>query len=182
VPAYPLIEVRGFKFPRRPTAVAGGYLLGDDRYGRWLAFRQGDPWQTADGSRTGEFEGSFVKLVPSGTYWTACFNPGDPEVDIDIVLPVTWVGSGLEEIDLELDVLRLSDGRVHVRDRDQFAEVRTKWGMPADLAQKAELACEDMRRLLEENTEPFASVGAGWLARFLANAAGTHPPGPNVGS
>src|SRR5688572_3859237 len=99
---YPLVEVRSFKWPTRPTSVAAAYLLGEDSFGRWLGIAEGRPWWMADGSRSGVFETSFVKLVPNGTFWTACFNPVDPLVDVDITLPVRWLGNVLEETDLEL--------------------------------------------------------------------------------
>ena len=70
-----MIEVRGFKWPRRPTGVSVTYLLGEDAYGRWLGVAEGDPWWFADGSRSGVFIGSFVKVVPGGTFWTACSIP-----------------------------------------------------------------------------------------------------------
>lgn len=100
------IEVRGFKWPRRPTAVAMVCLLGEDEFGRWLGVTRGDPWWAADRSRSGVFETSLVKVVPNGTFWTACFHPVDLVVDVDIVLPVRWVDDALEEVDLELDILR----------------------------------------------------------------------------
>src|SRR5262245_48550465 len=106
----PVIQVRGFKWPRRPASVAMARLLGEDVYGRWLGVTRGTPWWTTDGSRSGVFETSLVKLVPTGTFWTACFNPIDPVVDVDIVLPVRWLDGALEEVDLELDILRLADG------------------------------------------------------------------------
>ena len=108
------IEVRGFKWPRRPTAIAVTQLLGEDAYGRWLGVARGEPWWAADRSRSGVFLGSLVKVVPHDTFWTACFHPVDPVVDVDIVLPVRWVDNVLEEVDLELDILRSADGSVHV--------------------------------------------------------------------
>ncbi len=101
-----LIEVRGFKWPRRPKDVTVACLLGEDAFGRWLGVARGNPWWAADGSHSGVFELSLVKVVPSGTFWTACFNPVDPVVDVDIVLPVCWIDDALEEVDLELDILR----------------------------------------------------------------------------
>lgn len=116
---------------------------------------------------------SFVKLVPNDTWWTACFNLVDPMIDVDIVLPVHWTDNILEEIDLELDILRLADGIVHVRDQDEFARVRAEWGMPTDIATEAESTCAKLRTLVEQGTEPFGIVGQRWLARFLAE---TDPP------
>ena len=171
----PLIEVRGFKWPRRPTAVAVTYLLGEDAFGRWLGVAEGDPWWAADGSRSGVFEMSFVKVVPSDTFWTACFNPVDPVVDVDIVLPVRWVDDVLEEVDLELDILRSAGGSVRVRDREELARVREAWAMPGDVAAQAEATCERVRALVELGIEPFGAVGRAWLSRFLAEAAATRP-------
>ncbi len=161
------IEVRGFKWPRRPTAVAMAYLLGEDAFGRWLGVARGDPWWAADGSRSGVFETSLVKVVPSGTFWTACFYPADPAVDVDIVLPVSWIDDALEELDLELDILRSADGRVYVRDRDEFERVREAWAMPGDIVTQAEAACEQVRVLVEQGAEPFGDVGRAWLAHFM---------------
>src|SRR5947209_467894 len=94
------IEVRSFKWPRRRTDVAVAHLLGQDEFGRWLGVTKGSPWWAADRSKSGAFEASFVKLVPDGTFWSACFNLDDPVVDVDIVLPARWVGDALEEVDL----------------------------------------------------------------------------------
>ncbi|HSH80152.1 MAG TPA: DUF402 domain-containing protein [Herpetosiphonaceae bacterium] len=162
-----LIEVRVFKWPRRPTGVAMAHLLGEDAYGRWLGVAKGDPWWSADGSRSGVFETSLVKVVPSGTFWTACFYPVDPVVDVDIVLPVRWVDDVLEEVDLELDILRSAGGSVHVRDRDEFERVREAWAMPGDIISQAEATCERVRALVERGEEPFGDVGRAWLARFM---------------
>ena len=170
-----LIEVRGFKWPRRPTDVALVSFLGEDAYGRWLGIAQGDPWRAVDGSRSGVFETTFVKLVPSGTFWTACFNPVDPVVDVDIVLPVRWAGDTLEEVDLELDILRSADGSVRVRDQEEFDRVRDMWAMPDDIAAQAEATCERVRKELERGAEPFGNVGRAWLARFLAETGATRP-------
>jgi len=174
----PLIEVRGFKWPHRPTAVALARLLGEDAFGRWLGVARGDRWWAADGSHAGVFERALVKLVPTGTFWTACFHPVDPVVDVDIVLPVRWVEGVLEEVDLEVDILRSVDGSVRVRDQEAFECVRQLWAMPDDIAVQAETTCEQVRMLVEHGAEPFGQVGQAWLSRFLANAEATGPRAP----
>ena len=168
------IEVRSFKWPRRPTSVTMASLLGEDEFGQWLGVAGGDPWWAADRSRSGVFEMSLVKLVPSGTFWTACFYPTDPVVDVDIVLPVRWLHNALEEVDLELDVLRSADGSVHVRDWEDFNCVREVWAMPNYVAARAEKTCDWVCELLELGVEPFGDVGRAWLARFLAETRPTH--------
>jgi hypothetical protein len=169
------IEVRGFKWPHRPTAVALAWLLGEDAFGRWLGLTRGDPWWAADRSRAGVFEWSFVKLVPSGTFWTACFHPVDPVIDVDIVLPVRWVDGTLEEVDLELDILRSVDGSVRVRDQEAFDRAREIWAMPDDIAVQAETTCERVRALVERGAEPFGAVGQAWLSGFLADVDAPRP-------
>ena len=162
-----IIEVHSFKWPRRPTSIAPTSYLGEDRFGHWLGVRRDDPWWTADRAQGGVFAQPLVKLVPNGTFWSACFHPIDPIVDVDIIHPVSWIGDVLEEIDLELDILRSADGEVWVRDQDKFAQVRRTWQMPDKLAVQAEATCEQVRLLVEQAREPFGSVGHSWLSRFL---------------
>jgi hypothetical protein len=163
---YPTIEIRNFKWPRRLTSSAVAQFLGEDEFGRWIGVAKDSPWWPADRSRSGVFERSFVKVVPSGNYWMACFNLADPVVDVDIVLPVQWVDGALEEVDLELDVFGFADGSVQVRDREVFTHVRNDWAMPDSVAHQAEETCERIREMVVHQTEPFGEVGRSWLERF----------------
>jgi protein associated with RNAse G/E len=117
-------------------------------------------------TRSGVFEHSSVKLVPAGTFWTACFQAVDPVVDVDIVLPVLWTGDALEETDCELDILRSADGTVYVRDQEEFDHVRLSMGIPDDISAQAEATCQRLRELVERRVEPFGEVGQEWLSRF----------------
>lgn len=162
-----MIEVRGFKWPRRPTAIARAHFLGEDAFGRWLGIAEGSPWWEADGSASGVFVASFVQVVPDNAFWTANFSLTDPVVDVDVVLPVRWIGEVVEEVDLELDVLRFADGRVEARDRETFDRVRAEWTMPDDIVAPALETCALLRKQVAQGFEPFGSVGRTWLARFL---------------
>jgi uncharacterized protein len=162
------IEVRHFKWPRRPTSLAVVQVLGEDEFGRWLGVAAGAPWWWPDRSLGGVFVAPLVKVVPAGTFWTACFHPADPVVDVDIVLPVQWIDGALEEIDLELDVLRSADGSVRVKDRGVFDRVREAYAMPVDVVARAEQTCEQLREPVERRAEPFGDIGCAWLARFIA--------------
>jgi len=156
--------------------VAVAHLLGEGAFGRWLGVTEGNPWWAADRSICGAFETSFVKVVPNGDFWTACFNPVGPVVDVDIVLPVQWVDDALEEVDPELDVLRSVDGSVRVRDREESDRVREAWAMPDDVARQAEETCERFRALVELGAEPFGTVGRAWLSHS-SSEAGAAPVG-----
>lgn len=162
------VEIRGYKWPHRPQNAARVHVLGEDEYGRWLGAAEGEPWWSIDGARRGVFITPVVKLVPTGTFWTACFQPVDPVVDVDIVLPPTWKGAVLEEIDLELDIVMSGDGRIRVRDREEWNRVRALWPVPEDLVATAEETCARILAQVEKGCEPFGSTGGRWLEQFMA--------------
>lgn len=162
-----MIEVRGFKWPHRPTSIASASFLGEDQFGHWLGVTKGDPWWAADHSSSGTFLHSFVKLVPRNTFWSVCFHPGDLVVDVDIILPVNWIGNILEEVDLELDVLRSRNGKVWIRDQNKFEQLQTHWGIPLEIATQATETCNYIRSLVEQSSEPFGTIGISRLTYFL---------------
>jgi hypothetical protein len=164
-----LIEIWNLKWPRRKLSVAIGSYLGEDQYGHWVGQTKGAPWWSPDHSQSGVFTASFVLLIPHDAYWTACFNSSDPLFDVDIALPVQWNNDVIEIIDLELDVLRFTDGNVIVRDQEEFAQTRDSLNMPEAIAKQAESACAYMFSQLEQSAEPFGSVGDAWLSRFLTD-------------
>jgi hypothetical protein len=149
------------------------HLLGEDEHGHWLGVAEGDPWfRSEDRGQGGVFVAPLVKLVPHGApFWTACFQPIDPVVDVDISLPVTWDGDVLEEVDLELDVQRFLDGRVELRDEDELARVRARWAMPPDVVASALETAAQLLYRVRTRAEPFDTVGHAWLERFLAQAS-----------
>lgn len=78
-------------------------------------------------------------------------------------------------VDLDLDVARLRSGAVRVLDEDEFAEHQVALGYPPELIEGALAACERVRRMIERNEEPFATVAAGRLAEAVALALGVRP-------
>lgn len=164
---YPKIEVRIYKWPRRPTNITQAYLIGEDSFGKWVGVAQGDPWWAADGTRSGVFIETLVKVFPVNTFWTACFYPGDISIDVDISLPVRWADGGVEETDLELDVLRSASGEITVRDHDRFQHICDALGLLPEIARQAEDACRDICQMIESRDEPFGEVGFTWLTKFL---------------
>ena len=166
------VEIHGFKWPKRPTSVGVFSLLGEDSFGEWIGIARGDAWWSADRTRSGYFDRPFVKLVPRETFWTVCFHSIDPLIDVDIVLPVRRYDGVIEEVDLELDVLRTADGRVQVRDQDIFDRMRTDWALPDDIAAQAQATCKEIRRCVESGAEPFGKVGGNWLSQFVGQSRG----------
>jgi uncharacterized protein len=172
------LEIRVVKWPDRRMGIAHVTVLGEDQFGRWMGAVAGSPWWMADGSDSGTFITSFVKLIPEDTYWSVCFNHVDPIVDVDMVLPVQWREDIIEEVDLELDVLRFADGTVSIRDQDEFDRVRSLYAMPDAIVERAETTCEQIRGRVEAGDEPFGTVGFAWLHRFLTETGTV----PSVGS
>lgn len=165
---FPVIEMRGFKWPQRPTAVALAYLIGEDDFGKWVGITEGTPLRDADGATTGVYGLSFVKLFPKNSYWTACFGNRDIIIDVDIAMPVNWLEAAVEEIDLELDVICTADWQIDARDEEKLQQVREAFAMPEPIFEAAERNCREIQEKIAQRVEPFGEVGFKWLQRFLS--------------
>jgi hypothetical protein len=143
--------------------------LAEDAYGWWLGGRAGitlrrgleDPvLQPHD----------FVVLVPSHGSWIANWNaPGvSMAVYVDVTTDVRREADVIHAVDLDLDVVRLSDGRVLVLDEDEFAEHQVRYGYPPDVVTRARATADDLVAALTAGVEPFGDVGSARLATFMA--------------
>ena len=102
----------------------------------------------------------FVLLIPHNAWWTGMFNPPPrtSEVYCDITTPARWRGDTVHLIDLDLDVVRRRDsGLVELRDEDEFADHRLRFGYPDEVVTHAEAAAEWLYDALGDGTEPFAT-------------------------
>lgn len=139
--------------------------LTEDDLGVWLGVTAGTP--SVYHGRPSVEQIPFVLLVPHSAWWTAMFNPPPrtSEVYCDIASPARWEGDTVHLIDLDLDVVRRrATGAVELRDEDEFAEHRARFGYPDDLVVEAEAAAEWLYDALGDGTEPFASAYRKWLA------------------
>ena len=67
-------------------------------------------------------------------------------------------------VDLDLDVVRRrATGAVELRDEDEFAEHRVRFGYPDDLVANAESTAKWLFGALGDGTEPFATAYRSWL-------------------
>jgi uncharacterized protein len=143
--------------------------LGTDRYGWWLGGRAGIRLQRGLEEPIRQPH-DFVVLAPAEGHWVANWNdPRRTEVSIyvDVTTEVTVDATVVETVDLDLDVVRLSDGSVRVLDEDEFAEHQVRYGYPAEVVAQARATTADLVARLTAGDEPFGAVGASWLARFL---------------
>lgn len=142
--------------------------LAEDDLGTWL----GIPAGTASvyHGRPSVEQIPFVLLVPHSAWWTGMFNPPPrtSEVYCDIASPARWDGDVVHLVDLDLDVVRRrATGAVELRDEDEFAEHRVRFGYPEELVAQAGAAASWLFDALGDGTEPFASAYRKWLALVL---------------
>ncbi|MGN9910836.1 DUF402 domain-containing protein [Phytohabitans sp. LJ34] len=139
--------------------------LAEDDLGTWLGVSAGT--RSVYHGRPSVEQIPFVVLVPHDAWWTGMFNPPPrtSEVYCDIATPAEWDGDTVRIIDLDLDVVRRrATGAVELRDEDEFAEHRERFGYPADVADNAQGAARWLLGALGDGTEPFASAYRKWLA------------------
>ena len=74
-------------------------------------------------------------------------------------------------VDIDLDVVRWSDGRVEVLDEDEFEEHRQLFEYPPRLVATARATTARLALALEAGHEPFGDVACGWMATALDLAA-----------
>lgn len=139
--------------------------LAEDDLGTWLGVSAGT--RSVYHGRPSVEQIPFVVLVPHDAWWTGMFNPPPrtSEVYCDIATPAEWDGDTVRIVDLDLDVVRRrATGAVELRDEDEFAEHRERFGYPDDVADNAREAAGWLLRALGDGTEPFASAYRKWLA------------------
>jgi protein associated with RNAse G/E len=139
--------------------------LAEDDLGTWLGVSAGT--RSVYHGRPSVEQIPFVLLVPHDAWWTGMFNPPPrtSEVYCDITTPAEWDGDTVRIVDLDLDVVRRrATGAVELRDEDEFAEHRVRFGYPGDVADNAQAAARSLIAALGDGTEPFASAYRKWLA------------------
>lgn len=139
--------------------------LAEDDLGTWLGVSAGT--RSVYHGRPSVEQIPFVVLVPHDAWWTGMFNPPPrtSEVYCDIATPAEWEGDTVRIVDLDLDVVRRrATGAVELRDEDEFAEHRERFGYPEDVADHAQQAARWLLGALGDGTEPFASAYRKWLA------------------
>ncbi|ASW58032.1 DUF402 domain-containing protein [Plantactinospora sp. KBS50] len=139
--------------------------LAEDDLGTWLGVTVGTA--SVYHGRPSVEQIPFVLLVPHEAWWTGMFNPPPrtSEVYCDITSPARWEGDTVHLYDLDLDVVRRrATGVVELRDEDEFAENRVRYGYPDELVGHAREAVDWLLGVLGDGTEPFASTYRKWLA------------------
>ncbi len=139
--------------------------LGEDEHGLWLWSPSGSPMQRGH-EPIRHSKSLNVKLIPDGKWWTAIWGLGLPwDVYVDIITPPQWIGSTVTMVDVDLDVVRWSDGRTEVLDEEEFAAHQVELGYPERLVDTARATAARMAMAVEARHEPFGEVADRWLDR-----------------
>lgn len=154
------------KWPDQPHWEYDAVWLGSDPTGQWLGVPRGT-WLSRPGAGF-HASADHVVLVPHDAWWVATFYDDDRarpvDTYVDMATPSSWEGDVVSCIDLDLDVIRGTTGRVWVDDEDEFAEHRVSLAYPLDVVDAAVSACEEVRRLVEADEPPFHRASAGsWI-------------------
>ena len=139
--------------------------LSEDDLGIWVGVPRGT--ESVYHGRPSVEQIPFVLLIPHAAWWTGMFNPPPrtSEVYCDITTPARWEGDTVHIVDLDLDVVRRRETQlVELRDEDEFADHRERWGYPGELVDEAHAAARKLLTALGDGTEPFATDYRKWLS------------------
>lgn len=142
-----------------------GTYLGADEHGDWVGF----PARTHNARPGFEFDSEVdsVTLVPRDGWFLATFHqPGIwCDLYVDISSPPVWDGDVLRAVDLDLDVIRLTDpsGEVFVDDEDEFVTHQVALGYPAEVVSNARQSCDHVLAAVLAGEAPYDGSHRRWL-------------------
>jgi predicted RNA-binding protein associated with RNAse of E/G family len=89
-------------------------------------------------------------------------------MSVDVTTPSKRVRAGWEWIDLEIDLVRASDGNAGIEDGDEFADAFAAGHINHAERVEALRITPVLERMLRERAEPFGDVGRRRLSDALA--------------
>ena len=167
------VRVECRKWPDAPHWEFDGIRLGVDAHGTWIGITEGT--LLASPVRAFHAAADHVTLVPHDAWFLGTFYGEDArrpfDTYVDIATPAIWHDDGLvRAVDLDLDVIQGTTGRVWIDDEDEFAAHRVALGYPDDVTEQAIASCRHVLAALTGREPPFDGVHQGWLARLRASA------------
>ena len=174
------IRVEMTKWGDRPHWEFDGVHLGSDEHGEWLGFPEGTI-NTRPGLEIVSQAACVTLVTPDGWYAATFHGPGIwCDLYVDIATPGRWDGTVLRAVDLDLDVIRMTDplpasvyaeaekagrvaGEVFVDDEDEFAEHQVAYGYPADVVEQAQASCDAVLAEVRAGRAPYDGTAQRWL-------------------
>jgi hypothetical protein len=156
------------KWGGRPHWEFDAVLLGSDEHGDWIGIPGGTHMSRPGAEYVAPVDQ--VGLVPAPgpdeeRGWLATFHAvgGPVQVYVDMTTPPAWDGPVLRTVDLDLDVVRGTTGRVWVDDEDEFAEHRVAFAYPDEVAGLAMRSCDRVQAAMAAGEAPYDGSSAAWL-------------------
>lgn len=167
------VRVECRKWPDAPHWEFDAVRLGVDGHGTWVGIAEG----TLLSSPTRAFHAAadHVTLVPHDDWWLATFYGHDHQrpfdVYVDVATPAVWHSPELvRSVDLDLDVIKGTTGRIWVDDEDEFAAHRVELDYPEHVVREAVASAERLERDVTEGRGAFDGTHLDWLERFRSRS------------
>ena len=159
------------KWGRRPHWEFEGVFLGSDQHGDWVGLAAGTRMSRPGADYVAPVDQVMLVPGPGATRdrgWVATFHAagGPVHTYVDMTTPPYWDGLALHAVDLDLDVVRGTAGRVWVDDEDEFARHRVELGYPDEIVELAVATAERVREAVLEEVAPFDGSAVAWLNLF----------------
>lgn len=165
-----IVRVLTRKWPDDPHWEFDAVRLGVDALGQWVGVPRGTWLSKPDKGFTAWAD--HVVLLPHDSWWVATIYGDDLDrpVDfyVDMTTPCVWSADESEVrcVDLDLDVIRETDGRVWTDDEDEFAEHQITLGYPADVIQAARGSAAEVLAAISAGQAPFDGSAARWITKL----------------
>jgi protein associated with RNAse G/E len=162
------------KWPDSPHWEFDAVRLGVDAIGHWVGVPAGTWLSKPDKGFTAWAD--HVVLLPHDAWWVATIYGTDPDrpVDfyVDMTTPCAWSEDESEVrcVDLDLDVIRETDGRIWIDDEDEFELHQITLDYPADVIDAAARSCQDVFDAMTAGEAPFDGSAYRWIEKLRAAA------------
>jgi hypothetical protein len=166
------VRIEMTKWGDRPHWSFDALWLGSDEHGDWIGIPPGTPMDRPGAHY--EPPVPQVGLSPAlgrpdvERAFLATFHAAGSHIRVyvDMTTPPVWDGATLGAVDLDLDVIRGSEGDVVVDDEDEFAEHQVRFGYPAEVVALAEASRDRVHAAILAEQAPYDGTHEGWLARL----------------
>ncbi|TDD45046.1 DUF402 domain-containing protein [Nonomuraea terrae] len=144
-----------------------GRLLGEDEHGVWVEVPGGTVARKGDDGPLITWETTTIMLFPRNAWWTASFNtpPHWSEIYVDVTTIPEWRDDEVTMLDLDLDVIRMRDGRLILDDEDEFALHQVLLNYPPDLIMQAQRTAQWLMNAVGHGKSPFGGAHLAWLSK-----------------
>jgi protein associated with RNAse G/E len=175
--ALKLVRVETFSYPDVPRYFFPAAIV-DEQPDYFIIYHPaGAPlWSGKDGKLHRGTHHSMGVLYPDRDYNLILFWTADWTFDayyVNIALPTRWDGEVVDYIDLDLDVLWLTEqtprvqnglkqAGVYILDRDEYEERKIAYNYPPELMERAEAALHEVIAQIEARAFPFDDALVGW--------------------